>query len=346
VGVFEGVETSGLRHERPVVQRCGDHVLCQTCRNIRRFRAKKAMEEVVPRALEARRLQCSRYYRGPEGRWGPRMLTLTVPHSGVPADDARAIRTAWRRFSQLVWEHLKKDRGCELQPIWVRVLEIAAKANAAGGHVHLHVWWLGPFLDSVLAAHLWGRALAEHGVDSPKQERGAAINAATDKRVGDWFATRRGPHGRPLAEIHRPVVDVTGDKGGRTAQYATKMGLALYAVKGSELERMHPLHAAASWEALRSVRVLQWSRGWAPNRERDWKYHFIRRHSPDENAHFRAETAPSPPLRPAELPPPAHAPPPTLGELAPRIPCEPEKKSKRVFASDLSSVGMRDLWTK
>lgn len=301
LGVFHGKERSGAVHERALRNRCGDHVLCPKCLEIRRARMREGMERVLPQAREARKLQRSRFYRGPEGRWSERLLTLTVPHSGVPADDARAIRTAWRRWTQLVWDHLRKDRGCRRPPVWVRVLEIAGQQGAEGAHVHLHVWWLGPYIEHTVARHYWGQALQEHGTAGvPALARAEALGKAIDARTAQWLVTRRGPHGRPLQSVLWPHVHVEAARDDFGAKYATKMGLQLYLTKGSDVLRMHPLHAAACWHAMRSVRVLAWSRGWAPSRRREWLFHFIRRHTAAELAALRAEPGDG---KPENMPP-------------------------------------------
>lgn len=287
LGVFEGQLATGERVSRAVERRCGDHVLCGRCRERRRARMRAAVESQVPAARAARRLQTSRYYKGPEGRWSERLLTVTTPHSGCPVGDAKAISRAWRRFTRLLETHLKKDRGCREKPVWMRAVEVAEGSGVHGLHVHMHVWMLGPYIEHTLIRHYWGQALVESGVRSaslPSVDVDTARRKAGDARVRAWLVTRRGSAGRELTRVYWPHVDVRAAPREVGARYAAKLGVALYSSKGSDLGNVHPVHAAAAWHALRCVRVVAWARGWAPKREREWRWHVIRAHTADELA--------------------------------------------------------------
>ena len=282
-GVFEGYTTSCEAVHAQVRKRCGDAVLCDTCRWRRREQLRRGITRQVPAARQYARLQLSRYYRGPEGRWSERLITLTTPHSGSPARDAQTIKRAWRIWTRKVAEHLKKDRGCERKPVWLRVIEVASEGKEL--HVHQHVWWLGPYLEHTLARHWWGEALQEAGapVLPPTIDRAEALAKAIDGRTGRWLVTRRGRNGRPVPQVWWPHFYINAAPKDVAAGYAAKLDVAMYTTKGSDIIQLEPVHAAAAWHALKVVRSIAWARGWAPARsERVWVWHYIRRNTLDE----------------------------------------------------------------
>lgn len=289
-GVFEGYTASQESVTAQVRQRCGDAVLCAACRWRRREHLRRGIAVKVPEARRYARLQMSKYYKGAEGRWSERLITLTTPHSGSPALDAQIIKRAWRMWTRKVTEHLKKDRGCERLPVWLRVVEVAHEGREL--HVHQHVWWLGPYLEHTLARHWWGEALREAGapVLPPTLARAAALSKAIDARTERWLVTRRGKNGRHVEAVWWPHFYVNRAPKDVAAGYSSKMGAALYTTKGSEVEQLEPIQAAAAWHALKVVRSIAWARGWAPKRsERVWVWHSIRRHTQAEANELRAE---------------------------------------------------------
>lgn len=301
-GVFEGYTKKQERLTCAVKQRCGDAVLCRVCAWRRRQRLASGVTVQVPAARAARRMQMSMYYKGPEGRWSEKMLTLTTPHSGCPVTDARLIKRAWRIWTRKVEDHLRKDRGAELAPIWLRTIEAAAAGT--GVHMHQHVWWLGPYLEHAVARHLWGQALVDVGASGvPEIPRGEALSKAIDARAGKWLQTRRGANGRPLQTVRWPHVYIEKANADSASKYVAKLDVSLYVTKGSEVMQMEPLHAAAAWHALKVVRSIAWSRGWAPARPAvQWSWHYIRRMTPEEigeagqKEEKRIDAARAPPL--------------------------------------------------
>jgi ribosomal protein S27AE len=258
---------------KPMASRCGCWRVCKSCADVRRWRLQKGVElqRVEARKVHARRVW--KGYRGPEGRWSERLITLTVPHSGSPAADVEVLKRAWQRLAPLIAAHLQHDRGVEkgVRPVWVRAFEITPSEHGSG-HAHMHLWWLGPFIDHAWLRVTFGRILESFGVEVPQKPWDDAMASAVDARSRAWCRTRRGVNGRTQDSVPWPVVDVRSDKSsrGETAKYAAKVGVAFYVVKSEGLASkalVHPLHAAAIYEALEGVRAVQWARGWAPPRE-------------------------------------------------------------------------------
>lgn len=267
-------------------QHCGNWRVCQRCARRRRARLSHGILEQRARALATFESRMRRSWRGPEGRWTEKLITLTVPHSGDAGADAKLLRRAWAEMQRRLLTHLKKDRGCEAKPAWVRAVEVAPSDD--GGHAHLHLWWVGPFLDNVWLRGTWGRVLESMGVDCPRLEWDEAMKGwrgkdgrwrgMHDQRSRTWLRTRRGAHGRQTASVPWPHVDMraAGD-GEAAAEYATKVGVCLYVVKSDGVRRMHPVHAASVYAALEGVRAVQWARGWAPRRPPSELYWVLRR---------------------------------------------------------------------
>lgn len=271
---FKGVREDGREVTAELERRCDCWRVCARCLERRKWLLRDGVLKQRKLAMASLGQEMGRRYKGPEGRWSERLVTLTVAHGeGGPGDDARTLTRAWRRFSRTLADHLKKDRGCEKKPVWVRALEIAP--GATGGHAHIHVWYLGPYLEQALLHVWWGDALAECGVSSPQKPLAEALARARDSRTAEWLKTRRGRQGRVRAVVPWPVVDVRAPKssGEAVASYAQKVGVILYVAKGAKgvARRLHPIHAASVYEGLESARCIQWARGWAPNRKKAWK---------------------------------------------------------------------------
>lgn len=276
-------QTGELLTTRPFETKCGNWRVCADCLAGRKFRLKRGVLDVRERALRRYRWQLRPMYRGAEGRWSERLWTLTVPHSGCPGDDARMLASAWREFSRRLRAHLEIDRKMSVRDAgaWVRSLEVTPSDR---GHAHLHVWWVGPFVDHVWARVTWGRVLESLGARCPHRAWSDVMvdgwvddngnkRGLRDTRVRTWCRTRRGVHGRQPESVPWPHVhirEVAGSSG--AAEYATKVGVALYVVKSTGVEHMHPLHAAAVYQALEGSRCVQWARGWAPKHVPDKLY--------------------------------------------------------------------------
>lgn len=247
----------------PVETRCGDWRACHRCRDRRRWQLQRDGELVARAARREYARECSQHYRGPEGRWSERMVTLTVPHSGSVAMDSRLYRTAWPLWIRRVKRHFA-ERGVRPRRApgrrsgvipWRRACEVASTNEA---HFHGHVWMLSPFVDQVLLHVWWGRALLEAGMPAERMPMKCWADVeARDERAHGWL-------GCPEV-VPWPVVDV---RGGDRRKYVGKVGMSDYIVKSDGVrESLHPVHAANAYEALSGLRVVQWASGWAPGRE-------------------------------------------------------------------------------
>jgi hypothetical protein len=228
------------------------------------------------RALRVYRSQTHRYYRGKEGKWSEKIITFTVPHSEHgPAHDARVLVDAWQKMLRRVRAHLVQ-RGCVERTTdgkakarsvpWNRALEVSVRSEH---HAHMHVWWLGPYLESALLQVWWGQILSEAGAPVERLSWGDFLAGARqsghapDSRLAEWL-------GNPLPADVLPwgIVDVRANRSDSASlsQYTQKVGVALYVTKGVETARLEPSHAAAIYEVFEGVRAVQWARGWAPQK--------------------------------------------------------------------------------
>lgn len=272
----------GCVHERPVT--CGDHKLCLHCRTerIKKLRARFA------KAHELRtKVNGAKGYHQPSPRhgyrWSAKMLTLTVPHSGDAARDAKELAEAWPRFWQRVRRHLMLDRGLSTDV----VDDIARSCHlevgvSDGGHSHSHVYIYGPFIYQPLLAHYWGESLApeykellnEAGAtqsrfDALSGSKESPYSARQRKQLGRYLRTRRGEHGRPLMELWKPSLDIQRCEGSG-AKIASE--LAKYLIKDGErdketgeLKLIPPELYFEVYKALHGRRTVRTSRKfWAP----------------------------------------------------------------------------------
>jgi hypothetical protein len=279
---------------RPLKSRCDCWRICKPCLDRRKWKLSEGITQQRKRAFDVHARQRARWYRGAEGRWSERLITLTVPHGKSPADDARALTRGWRELSARIARHMRVDRGATVKPVWVRAMEVAP--GATGGHAHLHVWWFGPFIDHAWLRATWGQILEGMGLTVPHVVWTEAVRKSVDKRFAVWVRTRRGQHGRKLTTVPWPIVDVRSGRDAGAGAYAQKVGVVLYVSKGAKgvPERLHPLHAATVYEALEAARCVQWCRGWAPPRVKPQGVRWtLRMLSDDERATLNRDHAAS-----------------------------------------------------
>jgi len=141
-------KTCGQTHGQERDSRCGGWRYCSTCRGERAGRYTKRINEATDRwGFTKRREERSRF------------LTLTIPHSGDPKQDARVIMDAWQRFTRALRRWLrgpKPAKGSRDPLAFVRALELT---TSDGGHAHLHAWIGSRYLPHAVLRVLWGRAL-------------------------------------------------------------------------------------------------------------------------------------------------------------------------------------------
>jgi hypothetical protein len=201
----------------------------------------------------------------------PKFLTLTIPHSGDVRNDVAALTQSWRRYWRRVEAHLAKDRQITRRIKWLRVLEISP---SGGGHAHLHAIVLAPYIHQPLLAHLWAQSLpASYRAQVPTEPLGQVLARLQHEwqreQLASYLRTRRGPHGRPLAQVYAPVVDVREWRAGAgsPSQVAGQIAAetAKYMIKDAERTdsgelRWNPLVFSRCYEAAEGHRTVATSR--------------------------------------------------------------------------------------
>lgn len=255
---------------RPLRKKCDCWRVCPRCMNKRKWKLSEGMKSARARALQIHRSQLHKRYRGKEGKWSEKLITFTVPHGeGGPAADARVLVGAWQKLLRRIRRHLVQRGAYEVRGArakrtavsvpWNRALEVA---TSNGEHAHMHVWWLGPFLDVSLLSLWWGELLTGAGVAHVQRvPTTVLLGRGKDARLAGWA-------GNPEPDELLPcgIVDIRTDKGGDggLAAYAQKVGISLYVTKGTETSALEPAHAASIYEVFEGTRAVQWARGWAP----------------------------------------------------------------------------------
>jgi len=277
-GVFVRADGTEVRCD----YRCGSWRTCMRCLAVRKRKYQAAVADLREVALRSLRWEMSRKYSGEEGRWSEKLITFTVPHGESASEDARTLVRCVPAMIRKMKEHFRLDRGAERELVYVRALEVAP--GGTGGHAHCHVWVISPFIDHAWVRVTWGRILRKCGVASPEKTWVEAVKSAVDARTEVHMRTRRGRGGREESSVPWPIADIRSASHGESANYATKVGVALYVAKGAKDlgKRIHPLHVAAICEALEGARVIQAARGWAALAKRPRQIGYFRVLSPSE----------------------------------------------------------------
>jgi hypothetical protein len=200
---------------------CGHVRICLSCRGSVAHRRRKDFRHSRDAFLRSEAAWSLRRRSAPGGHWSDKFITLTVPHSGDPARDARELAAAWKRFRRALclWlEHELRVPKPLLRFPYVRVQEITP---SDGGHAHYHLWAFLPYVPQPVFAVLWAGALSQPY--RAKLRRVAVeklLSAQTDPRsrtlIERTLVTRRGACGRSLDEVPMPIVDL---RAGRNAEH-------------------------------------------------------------------------------------------------------------------------------
>jgi hypothetical protein len=202
---FERVRTCGMRtlvatcktcgeDRRPVRETCDIRRVCESCdvdnAKTRRARFGRARGLAL---LEGLRYNLFRPNRA-GGRFGEKMLTLTVPHLAL--EDAtgelrrkatctldariRALFGAWPRFVRKMnrWWKAHHQTGVRYHRAFEWTL-----ANDGKGHPHFHVYLLSPFVDVALVREWWAEALRAIGCPVARGEYSLRSEVMVDLRV-------------------------------------------------------------------------------------------------------------------------------------------------------------------
>jgi hypothetical protein len=175
-------------------------------------------------------------------RWREAFVTLTQPATGDAAADVRSIAAAVPRFVRRLRGFLRRSRGLDKELVrklpTVRALEITP--GHVGGHAHVHMWLLAPFIHHAILRRLWADSLTpEVRALLPRRDLaellGMPVSAALElaargelDREGLAFleAARVRHDGRQLLEsLPWPVLDVrkvTGDPSNELIKYMLK----------------------------------------------------------------------------------------------------------------------------
>ncbi len=153
----------GVNHE----QRggCRARLLCVGCRGAiaseKRLAFLAARQVVLADAEKRGLLRPNR--RG--GRWGEKLLTLTLPHIEGQSIDARIelAFSVWTRFLRY-FNNWLRERDAQHGVHWYRVFEWTI-GNDASGHPHFHVWLFAPFIERALIVEWWRDGILALGVD-------------------------------------------------------------------------------------------------------------------------------------------------------------------------------------
>jgi hypothetical protein len=136
-------------------------LLCVSCRKLdaaaKRAVFARARRFTVSSAERRGLLRSNR--RG--GRWSEKFLTLTAPHwsDKSVAERIAIVLGAWPRLLRLLNDHWKAHGVKSAE--WFRVVEWTPGSADDGGHPHLHVWLLSPFLPRDDIERWWRQALIE-----------------------------------------------------------------------------------------------------------------------------------------------------------------------------------------
>lgn len=154
---------------------CDNSRLCLGCRKRRVLKFQKRFSAGQKSVMqELWRLQLTRPTRIVNGKplwggqWDQKLITFTLPHSGNVVADVAEQPKAWRRMWRLWQEHLYKDvlEHCDdrkelmKRVRYCRVIEVTEGLDGRG-HAHMHIWFVGPYVDQARLAHLWGTALSK-----------------------------------------------------------------------------------------------------------------------------------------------------------------------------------------
>jgi len=171
------------QHKQEVdLSRCNNPILCVPCRALRcRAKAKKYVASREAVSADAER-QGRLHPQRPGGRWGERMVTLTVPHLREHSLERRFafLLDAWPHFLRCLNEWLKSKgiaKGKREQVAehpgryvhWYRVVEWVPARDDQMGHPHFHVWFYSPWLEQRLLQEWWRRALENVGFGDVSQ---------------------------------------------------------------------------------------------------------------------------------------------------------------------------------
>jgi len=176
---------------------CGSTWFCPGCRKRRSTAfALDLQRKILGVTTAAARAGLTQRWRRHQdgGRFGARLISLTLPHVGGVAERIEVLQRVWARFWRLLSDHLRPKLAGKLSGIWiddkpkgetfngeqreatlwdlVQYLKVQewTPGSDGKGHPHLHVWLFSPYIDrDEVIEPLWRRAYED--VTSRKVER-------------------------------------------------------------------------------------------------------------------------------------------------------------------------------
>jgi hypothetical protein len=239
---------------------CGVALVCLRCRG--ELQAKRRAEVGASQRVSyehAKRLGFLRRNRK-GGRWSDKFVTLTVPHMHEHSVGERVelIAKAWtfllKRFNE--WKRALFPSVCWCLAIegshrvhdhvrWYGSLEWTPGSDP-GGHPHVHLWFMGPYLDQFALADWWRGALEKAGLGELEPEGRRIVRRYRDSLNAPYIQEAKDVRGGVYELVKYLVKDILDD--------------------GSLIA---PERFAAAFEALDGRRLRRGSRGflklgWTP----------------------------------------------------------------------------------
>lgn len=242
-GLTRNCASCGEVFPRVVRLTCAHWRLCPACRG---RRAKRQLARfTVGHDLAVNRLRSRMKARTRGGRWAEVFYTFPVPHISLERDALEVVH-AWRRFRRVL-AHYLKVRGSQWRDVpFFRSVEVT---SSKGGHWHVHVWSILPYIPQWLLAHLWGQSLSSdyRALVARRDVADLGQVHGRDAEALAWLGSSR---------LLSPVVDV------RRAEHAAAE-LIKYMVKDIEHGALvSPLWYARAYQALEGMRSHESSRKW------------------------------------------------------------------------------------
>jgi len=165
---------------------CGSSWFCPECRrrSVMKFRknferSRLGIVTIAARAGLMKRKQAK------GDRWGERLLTVTLPHRGTPAQRIETLQATWARFWRTLRDRLRPEldgpSGIRIDDVprgFPKSFEKRADPNElqffdllsylhvfewtpgddGKGHPHMHVWLFSRFLEQKMVKRLWEAA--------------------------------------------------------------------------------------------------------------------------------------------------------------------------------------------
>jgi len=165
---------------------CGSTWFCPDCRmrSVLKFRKNFERARLGIVTIAARAGLMKRNQKKGD-RWGERLLTVTLPHRGTPAQRIETLQATWARFWRTLRDRLRPQlsgpSGITIEDVprgFPKSFEGRANPNElelfdllsylhvfewtpgddGKGHPHMHVWLFSRFLDQAMIKRLWEAA--------------------------------------------------------------------------------------------------------------------------------------------------------------------------------------------